>query len=1301
MKKTSLPRNGVSVKKTKPDGKLFVNNWDQHIKVVESISENKNLLSAGFLYSTASQNLSAASETNLSARFMTCAISPSGEQELLASKAWKNLEGCKRVDYLKPGVSAPVNKQVQGSIGLQKGKACSSSFNASFNNKNEQPFKAPRPMGDSHFFSPQGPQGNGTPSTCFSGEVNCSKLVTDTATPTNTRTHVSDSFKHVSVSARSSNSISTPGCADYTLRTQTAWRLDDNGSTTYPVNAKTNEQQNHNFVDLEDDELLQAIDLDQIVSEHYERGCTQTATAVLPKKMSAYILSEPRTEVTSPSFSPGTPEIFTKEKLCRHGVKVIYCQDAKVHLQEMKDKLIQVSNELLDNAAELTPEKSEELRVERLSLNNEIQLLEYHLQSSVLSDERRISHFSAGVPPANSVSNIRNSGGQASFLTPIRTNENYGAQSMHHSKNFTSFAPGGEVMFGNTDSFKTPSPSFSTFQTSIPRVQVENVNYSEGSGDKQWSKRDFPWTRELEINNRRYFGNQSFRPNQREIMNATMSGHDVFVLMPTGGGKSLTYQLPAVCVPGVTLVVSPLVSLIQDQIMHLSQVNIPAAYLSGSMEWQEQQQILSELNSACCKYKLLYVTPEKIARSDNLVRHLESLHRRNLLARIVIDEAHCVSQWGHDFRPDYQGLGVLKSKFPLVPLMALTATATLSVKEDVVRALGLLNCVVFRQTFNRPNLRYAVIAKTRNCLDDINKFIKENYHNESGIIYCLSRMDCEKVAEKLRDYGHNAGFYHGNMDSEERSYVQRQWSKDAINIICATVAFGMGINKPDVRFVIHHSMPKSIEAYHQESGRAGRDNLPASCLLYYNYGDYIRVKHMLTQGAAECTPSNQGNNRSWTSSSNYSNAQLTTNIENLLRMVGYCENDVDCRRSIQLAHFGEKFDGSTCKGTCDNCSKAVVAVENDVSETAKHLVKLITAMGQRFSLSHVLDVFRGSVSQQVKKHMHDRLELHGLGKNFSKGVVERILHRMVFEGILREDISKSDMFGSISSVLKVDDAKSKELFSGHKLVMRFPASKRTEIFDKPESAKKSLQPSATKMNSEESPNQAQARVDPALSARIYSDLQKLRLDLVNEAGGNLMPYHIMGNSELQQISKKLPKSTEELLEVNGIGKVKSNKYGARILDVVAKAVERHQSLPKGFKENVVPFSKHPAEEDIPKTERGIKAGSSKKGASGQDLKDGRKTETKKKSKHETASTVTWASQGPPKSTVEMRDHEGFSHIPEGFHPTNDLDCVPIQATGQRTARTFPPTLTAGKRVNEGDSDALSFADFAFKRIHRT
>jgi bloom syndrome protein len=266
-------------------------------------------------------------------------------------------------------------------------------------------------------------------------------------------------------------------------------------------------------------------------------------------------------------------------------------------------------------------------------------------------------------------------------------------------------------------------------------------------------------------------------------------------------------------------------------------------------------------------------------------------------------------------------------------MLALTATATTSVKEDVVQALGLVNCVVFRQSFNRPNLWYSVVPKTNKCLEDIDKFIRENHFDECGIIYCLSRMDCEKVTEALRVFGHKAAFYHGSMDPGKRAFVQKQWSKDEINIICATVAFGMGINKPDVRFVIHHSLPKSIEGYHQECGRAGRDGQRSSCVLYYSYTDYIRVKHMISQGGL-----GQGQMKMGYNCKASSGRMLETNTENLLRMVSYCENEVDCRRFLQLVHLGEKFDSTNCKNTCDNCSSSKILIDKDVTVIARQLV---------------------------------------------------------------------------------------------------------------------------------------------------------------------------------------------------------------------------------------------------------------------------------------------------------------------------------------------------------------------------
>ncbi|GMI88192.1 hypothetical protein like AT1G10930 [Hibiscus trionum] len=894
--------------------------------------------------------------------------------------------------------------------------------------------------------------------------------------------------------------------------------------------------------ELDDDDLLKDIDVDQIVSEHYQSTCTpQPSVSKFP----------PITPSVDKSAFAGQEEAYLPPELCSncsHGCKLGNCPEAASHVQEMKDMLIAVSNELLDNAANLSPEQIEKLRQDRLQLNKQIQQLERY----ICDVERKRSSFSASTATHTFQYGTPQT---ASFNTkPIQ----FDAQV--HLRN----DPNGHDNWNSSTTFSSVN-SFGISSGPIEREpyvpQIIDVNYIEGSNDQKWSSRDFPWTKKLEENNKKVFGNHSFRPNQREVINATMSGYDVFVLMPTGGGKSLTYQLPALICPGITLVISPLVSLIQDQIMHLLQANIPAAYLSANMDWSEQQEILRELTSDYCKYKLLYVTPEKVAKSDVLLRHLNILNTRDLLARIVIDEAHCVSQWGHDFRPDYQGLGILKQKFPKTPVLALTATATASVKEDVVQALGLINCIVFRQSFNRPNLWYSVIPKTKKCVEDIDKFIKENHFDECGIIYCLSRMDCEKVAEKLQEFGHKAAFYHGNMDPAQRAFIQKQWSKDEINIICATVAFGMGINKPDVRFVIHHSLPKSIEGYHQECGRAGRDGQRSSCLLYYSYSDYIRVKHMISQGAAEQSPSVNGYSRF-----NNSGRILETNTENLLRMVGYCENDVDCRRLFQLLHFGEKFNSANCQKTCDNCCKVTSSVDKDVTNIAKQLVELVRLTGQQFSSSHILEVFRGSLSQFVKKHRHETLSLHGAGKHLAKGEASRIIHHLVVEEFLLEDVKKSDVYGSVSSVLKVNELKAKTLLLGvQAITIRFPSSVKATKASKPEAtpAKGSLTASGKiSPPSVDTSAQSQSIVDLNLSAKLYSALRMLRTVLVKEAGEGVMAYHIFGNATLQHISKRVPRTKEELLEINGIGKAKVSKYGDRLLETIEATIKEYYKTDK-------------------------------------------------------------------------------------------------------------------------------------------
>eukprot|EP00850_Spirogloea_muscicola_P013253 SM000089S23809 [mRNA] locus=s89:136313:144650:+ [translate_table: standard] len=962
-----------------------------------------------------------------------------------------------------------------------------------------------------------------------------------------------------------------------------------------------------------DDSLFQDLDIDQIVSAHYEASGSQPVPEAQANEQPARIHVPQAPAPSRPLGHAPQKQDCLQAQICNHGVQIHLCQHSAAHLQHMKDQLIALQNELIDKGPDLTQDRHETLLFERRSLQKGVDFVEAKL-GSARGDSRLLKD------PAYAVSQPRShSPQQENILPPSR---NLSSPTFPDS----SFPViGGPPCSSETGSYNRDS-SYDSLQrtthmmyerpTSVPtgfegQRAPSTVKYMDGSADQYW-KRDFQWSRELEANNQKYFGNRSFRANQREVINATMSGKDVFVLMPTGGGKSLTYQLPAITAPGVTLVVSPLVSLIMDQIMHLEEASIPATFLSASQDYQEQQRIFSDLYATPPRYKLLYVTPEKIARSDALMRQLESLHRRDSLARLVIDEAHCVSQWGHDFRPDYQALGRLKELFPTVPLMALTATATASVQEDVVRALRLTNCAVFKQTFNRTNLRYEVRRKTKKCMEDIHNFIQKNHKNESGIVYCLSRFDCEKVAAKLQEFGHKAAFYHGNMTPEERSHVQRQWSKDDIPIICATVAFGVGINKPDVRFVIHHSMPRTIEGYHQESGRAGRDNMPASCVVFYTYSDYIRLKHMLTEGATEQGSAGGTGGNSWSRSSNggsrgspTANAQLEKNLENLLRMVSYCENEVDCRRSLQLVYFGEKFDPASCRRTCDNCSKDLQYAVHNVSDAALQLVKLVKITGQRHSLQYIVD---------VKKNRHDSLDLHGAGKKLFKGEVERILHRMVLDNILREDVHKGDMYGGLSSTLKVNDVKASGLDAGQlKVQIKVPLAKPTEVLQPQKklplpivqepAMQESIQPTSYAVepvrNSDfpqytNAAKRVLARNRPyepfkwdkhllhpeidtptpmpevdmltslverwllqELSKKVYDACVALRKTMHEESGGRLMPYHIFQNAPLHTISLRLPRTMDELLEVNGVGKVKAGKYGARVLETVRRTVLEH------------------------------------------------------------------------------------------------------------------------------------------------
>lgn len=454
----------------------------------------------------------------------------------------------------------------------------------------------------------------------------------------------------------------------------------------------------------------------------------------------------------------------------------------------------------------------------------------------------------------------------------------------------------------------TSLSSYSSESRCSSSVVTEQSNYS--SPEYYCSPRVYeqPNPKLLLDTLKKYFKFESFRENQLEAINSTCSGLDTLILMPTGGGKSICYQLPAILSQGITIVVSPLKSLIADQVDRLRSLKIETSALFGDTSENDVASIFHDLKQRQPKHKLLYVTPEKINASGALMSLFETLHKRNLLARFVIDEAHCVSMWGSDFRPDYRKLGKLRDLFQDIPIMALTATAPPRVREDILDQLKMnkVTSKIFIQSFNRPNLKFEVRLKSKGCLTEICNMIRANFTRQCGIIYCLSRNDCELVAENLREQGITSAPYHAGLPDEQRKRVFNAWSRGVFQVVCATIAFGMGIDKSDVRFVIHYSMPKSVEGYYQEAGRAGRDGKFASCILYFSKSDLYRMRSMLSKTGygrkVEDKQRDQGN---------------------LQHMIDYVDNKDECRRTILLRYLGEEFNSKNCIGhiatACDNC----------------------------------------------------------------------------------------------------------------------------------------------------------------------------------------------------------------------------------------------------------------------------------------------------------------------------------------------------------------------------------------------
>ncbi|UJR27946.1 hypothetical protein I4U23_009205 [Adineta vaga] len=440
-------------------------------------------------------------------------------------------------------------------------------------------------------------------------------------------------------------------------------------------------------------------------------------------------------------------------------------------------------------------------------------------------------------------------------------------------------------------------------QTLKDKIQLNQRSTLDTNLVEQWQRTDFPWSSKVEEVRTTIFKISSFRQWQLETINVTLSNRDCILIMPTGGGKSLCYQLPAIISDGITIVVSPLISLVEDQVYALKNLNIDARSLNTSTPREEQTEIMHILDgkkTTDSTLKILYLTPEKIAKSKTIMAKLQKLYETNRFARLIVDEVHCVSQFGHDFRPDYKYLSIFKRQFPNVSILGLTATATTKVINDVQQILNISNCILFRAPFNRKNLFYEVLHKSDVSKDAFNELInciQHRFDKQSGIVYCLSQKDAEDVCTELQRFGIKAGCYHAGLSGLSRTKVHEKWIKNQIYVICATIAFGMGIDKPDVRFVIHHSLSKSIENFYQESGRAGRDDKQSHCILFFRFGDVFRLAPMAFSDKS-------GNG-----------------LINLYSMISYCLNESDCRRKLIAKYFDEVWQSNDCNQMCDVCTR--------------------------------------------------------------------------------------------------------------------------------------------------------------------------------------------------------------------------------------------------------------------------------------------------------------------------------------------------------------------------------------------
>ena len=588
---------------------------------------------------------------------------------------------------------------------------------------------------------------------------------------------------------------------------------------------------------------------------------------------------------------------------------------------------------------------------------------------------------------------------------------------------------------------------------------------------------------------RQVFGLQEFRPFQQEIIERTVNGGDAFVLMPTGGGKSLCFQLPALHRPGLGIVVSPLISLMKDQVDALRANGVRAAMYNSTLTAEEARAVLSRLHNG--ELDLLYVAPERMMR-PGFIHSLEHIP----LALIAIDEAHCVSQWGHDFRPEYAALGELRQFFPDVPFIALTATADPQTRDDIVDVLGLHGAQMFTTSFDRPNIRYTVLEKHR-PQSQLIRFLNGRA-DSSGIVYALSRKRVEEIAGHLRDRGFSAAAYHAGLSAETRRDVQERFIRDDFQIVVATVAFGMGIDKPNVRFVVHYDLPRHMEGYYQETGRAGRDGLPADALMLFGTQDVATARYHLEQSLNE--------------------DQRRIDSHKLNSMVGFAES-LTCRRRVLLGYLGEQLEED-----CGNCDICIEPPERyDATEAARKVLSCVYRVGQSFGIKHVVDVLRGADNERIRKFDHENLTTYGIGMEYSSAEWTSIVRQLIHRGYLIQDIATY-------SVLKLTPRALRLLRAEETLELARP-----RVQEKIRKKKKRAGPVAD-LNEDD--------------LRLFETLRELRRQLAAEQG--VPPYVIFGDAALLEMSRERPASDDEFLEINGVGQVKLERHGSTFLEAIAR-----------------------------------------------------------------------------------------------------------------------------------------------------